>query len=218
MPATRTYGDTCGIARALDLVGERWALLVVRELVHGPKRFTDLRAGLPTIGPDVLTQRLRELEEAGVVSRRTLPAPAASRVYDLTHRGRELEPVLLSLGQWGSRTPVPRGGPPLSVDATVLALQTLFDAEGAEGVEATVELRLGDAAFGLHVDAGRLEVVPGGVDDPTAVVTTDPRTLAAVLWHARGQRAAERSGALKLEGSRGAVKRLFALFPAPAAR
>src|SRR4051794_2891972 len=93
----RTYGDRCGIARALDLVGERWALLVVRELLLGPKRFTDLRAGLLKLSPDVLSQRLRELEEAGVVARRTLPAPAASRVYELTDRGRELEPVVLAL-------------------------------------------------------------------------------------------------------------------------
>src|SRR3954452_10567314 len=103
MAGKRTYGDRCGIARALDAVGERWALLVVRELLLGPKRFTDLRAGLPTLGPDVLAQRLRDLEAAGIVARRTLPPPAGSRVYELTERGQELEPVLLALGRWGSR-------------------------------------------------------------------------------------------------------------------
>src|SRR5919205_66330 len=96
----RSYGDRCGIARALDLVGERWALLVVRELLLGPKRFTDLRAGLPHVSPDVLAQRLRELEQAGVLRRGTLPPPAASRIYELTGRGRELEPVVLALGRW----------------------------------------------------------------------------------------------------------------------
>ena len=90
----RTYGDRCGVARALDIVGERWALLVVRELLLGPKRFTDLRAGLPHVGPDVLAQRLRELEQAGIVRRGTLPPPAGSRVYELTERGRELEQVV----------------------------------------------------------------------------------------------------------------------------
>src|SRR5882762_3594468 len=99
MAATkRTYGDRCGVARALDLVGERWALLVVRELLLGPKRFTDLRAGLPHVSPDILAQRLRELEDTGIVRRGTLPPPAASRIYELTERGHELEPLVIALG------------------------------------------------------------------------------------------------------------------------
>src|SRR5947207_11167291 len=102
----RTYGDRCGVARALDVVGERWALLVVRDLLLGPKRFTDLRAGLPHVSPDVLSQRLRELERSGVISRRTLPPPAGSRIYELTAWGRELEPAVLALGRWGSRAPL----------------------------------------------------------------------------------------------------------------
>src|ERR1700739_2203218 len=98
MSKRRHYRDRCGVARALDVVGERWALLVVRELLLGPKRFTDLRAGLPRLGPDILSQRLRELEDAGVVRRDQLPPPAGSRVYRLTDWGRELEPVVLGLG------------------------------------------------------------------------------------------------------------------------
>src|SRR5438552_12676360 len=104
MADRRTYGDSCGIAKALDLVGERWALLVVRELVLGPKRFTDLRAGLPGIATNVLTQRLQELERDGIITRRTLPPPAASSVYELTEYGRDLVPIMLDLGRWGSRT------------------------------------------------------------------------------------------------------------------
>src|SRR5438270_761546 len=130
-PSRRTYGDSCGIARALDTVGERWALLIARELLLGPKRFTDLRAGLPRVGPDMLAARLRELEDAGVVRRATLPAPAASRVYELTHWGAELAPVLLALGRWGSRAPLPQLPPPLGIEAAVLALQTTFDPEAA---------------------------------------------------------------------------------------
>src|SRR5215218_2254120 len=106
MAGKRTYGDRCGIARALDVVGERWALLIVRELLLGPKRFTDLRAGLPGLSPDVLSQRLRELEKAGLVLRRKLAPPAGSRVYELTARGLALEPILLELGRWGSQTPL----------------------------------------------------------------------------------------------------------------
>jgi DNA-binding HxlR family transcriptional regulator len=127
MARTRTYGDRCGVARALDLVGERWALLVVRELLLGPKRFTDLRAGLPHVGPDILAQRLRELEDAGLVRRRTLAPPAASKVYELTERGGELEPVVLALGRWGSAAPVAAPDAGLGVDAFVIALKTLFD-------------------------------------------------------------------------------------------
>src|SRR4051794_28425059 len=127
MATKRTYGDRCGIARALDMVGERWALLVVRELLLGPKRFTDLRAGLPHVSPDVLAQRLRELEDAEVVTRRTLDPPAGSRVYELTPRGRELEPVVLALGRWGSAAPFPAHDAGIGVDAFVLALKTLFE-------------------------------------------------------------------------------------------
>src|ERR687888_870608 len=100
MATLRSYGDGCGIAHALDLVGERWALLVVRELLLGPKRFTDLRAGLPNASPNVLSQRLRELEEATIGRRRRLPPPAGSQVYELTEWGRELEPLVISLGAW----------------------------------------------------------------------------------------------------------------------
>src|SRR5215208_1584660 len=98
MATKRTYGDRCGVARALDVVGERWALLVVRDLLLGPKRFTDLRAGLPHVSPDVLSQRLRELEEAGIVRRAKLPPPTSARVYELTERGRGLQPIVIELG------------------------------------------------------------------------------------------------------------------------
>src|SRR5215207_2311211 len=139
MATKRTYGDRCGVARALDVVGERWALLVVRDLLLGPKRFTDLRAGLPHVSPDVLSQRLRELEQAGIVRRGKLPPPAASRVYELTDRGRALEPALLALGRWGARVPMPAPDAPLGADSTVLALKTLFDPAAATGLDATYE-------------------------------------------------------------------------------
>src|SRR5919112_3620037 len=109
MAIKRTYDDSCAAAHALDLVGERWALLVVRELLLGPKRFTDLRSGLPHVSPDVLAQRLRELEESGIVRRGKLPPPAGSRIYELTERGQQLEPVVLELGRFGSVAPFPPG-------------------------------------------------------------------------------------------------------------
>src|SRR3954454_5888357 len=105
MPDMRTYGDPCGIARALDVVGERWALLIVRELTYGPKRFTDLKRGLAGASPNVLSQRLRELEAAGVVDHH-----AVGSTYELTDRGLELHPILVQLGRWGARTDAPRVG------------------------------------------------------------------------------------------------------------
>src|SRR5581483_9334704 len=142
----RTYGDPCGIARALDLVGERWALLLVRELLLGPKRFTDLREGLPGASPNVLAQRLRDLEAGGVLQRRRLGPPASVQVYELTGWGRDLEPVLLELGRWGRRSPVKRTGA-LGVDALLVALKTTFDPASAPRTARPYQLRIGDDRF-----------------------------------------------------------------------
>jgi DNA-binding HxlR family transcriptional regulator len=208
----RTYGDRCGVARALDLVGERWALLVVRELLLGPKRFTDLRAGLP----DVLAQRLRDLEQSGLVRRGTLPPPAGSRIYELTARGRELEPVVLALGRFGSVAPFPPGQAEIGVDAVVIALKSLFAPAAAQGTAASFELRLGEQRFRLDVADGRIEIARGGAPAPDAAIETDPGTLAGVLWHGRKLDDARRAGDLAIEGDRAAVDRLLALFPLPA--
>ena len=212
----RTYGDMCGIARALDVIGERWALLVVRELILGPKRFTDLRAGLPNIGPDVLSQRLRELEAAGLLRRRTLAPPAASRVYELTERGHALEPVLLSLGEWGSAAPIPPGDPPLGVDSTIIALRTLFDPSAAGDLAATFELRLGGQVFRARVGGGELELERGEAPEADATLVSDPWSLGGMLWQGYAPEDAERAGDASLEGDRRAVARFLRLFPLPA--
>jgi DNA-binding HxlR family transcriptional regulator len=211
----RTYGDLCGIARALDVVGERWALLVVRELILGPKRFTDLRAGLPHVGPDVLAQRLRELEAAGLLRRRTLAPPAGSRVYELTDRGRALEPVLIELGRWGTFAPVPAGDPRLGVDSTMIALRTLFDAGLAGDLAATYEVRLGDQVFRAEVKDGEFSLSRGEAPDAHATISSDPMTLAGVLWEGYSRADAERAGDLAVEGDRRAAARFLKLFPLP---
>jgi DNA-binding HxlR family transcriptional regulator len=216
MANKRKYGDRCGVARALDLIGERWALLVVRELLLGPKRFTDLRAGLPHVSPDVLSQRLRELEGDGIVQRRTLAPPAGSRVYELTDRGMELEPVILALGRWGSGAPFPPGDARLGVDSAILALRTLFDPAAADGLDARYELRLGEQRFNARVADGRLEVARGSADDPDASIDTDTGTLSALLWHGRRLPEALRARDIAIEGSRPAVERFLRLFPLPA--
>src|SRR3954463_12325297 len=214
MAGKRSYNDRCGIARALDVVGERWALLVVRELLLGPKRFSDLRAGLRSIGPDVLAQRLKDLEAAGILRRAKLPPPAAAQVYELTDRGRELEPVVLALGAWGSRAPFPDGDARLGVDSAVLALKTLFDPGAAGSLDEEVELRLDGEPFRARISGGRLEVARGAAADPTATIETDPGTLAHVLWHGRRLTAALRRGEGKIAGDRSAARGLLALFPA----
>jgi DNA-binding HxlR family transcriptional regulator len=213
MATKRTYGDRCGVARALDFVGERWALLVVRELLLGPKRFTDLRAGLPNMGPDVLAQRLRDLERTGVLRRTKLPPPAGTQVYELTDWGRELEPVVLGLGAWGSRAPFPPGDARLGVDSAVLALKTLFDAAAAGSLEEEYELRLGDDRFRARIAGGALDIARGSAERPAAVIETDPATLSRVLWHGRVLAAALKAGDLRIEGDRSAARRFLALFP-----
>ncbi|MGI8594051.1 MAG: winged helix-turn-helix transcriptional regulator [Solirubrobacteraceae bacterium] len=215
MATTRTYGDACGIPRALDRVGERWALMIVRELMLGPKRFTDLRTGLPHASPNVLSQRLRELEQTGVVQRRTLPPPAGSRVYELTEWGVELEPVMNALGRWGARAPLSPADVGMSLDAHILSLRTLFDPDLARGLRAKLELRLGQHRFRVEVADGRLEVEPGEASAPDATVETDPGTLIALAHRRLGLADAVRSGEVAIQGDVQAVERFVGLFTLP---
>ena len=215
MGVKRTYGESCAAAHALDLVGERWALLVVRELLLGPKRFTDLRAGIPHASPNVLSQRLRDLEEAGVVQSGTLPPPAASRIYELTEWGRGLEDVILALGNWGVRSPsLPREAG-MSVDCHMLALRTLFDPEAADGLDASYQLRVDGQRFRARVCDGRFELSRGTLEDPDATITTDSDTLTALLWAGRKLDEARRAGDIEVAGDEKAVARFLLLFPHP---
>jgi DNA-binding HxlR family transcriptional regulator/putative sterol carrier protein len=215
MATPRSYGDGCGIAHALDLVGERWALLVVRELVLGPKRFTDLRGGLPKASPNVLAQRLRELEQAGIVRRRRLPPPAGSSVYELTEWGLELEPIMVALGGWALRSPSFPEDAPVSVDSVALALTSMFNADAADGFNAVIELRLGENRFRIRVADGRIELARGEADDRDAIIDADLDSLRAVLWQGRELAEALRDGDIRIEGDRRAVARFVLLFPQP---
>jgi DNA-binding HxlR family transcriptional regulator len=205
---SRTYDQFCGIARALDLVGERWALLVIRDLIIGPKRFTDLRRGLPGIGTNVLAARLRELERAGVVERRTLPAPAASAVYELTDYGRKLEGPLLALGRWGALSLGRRDpGQSLRSEWLAVALKAFFRPEAASELSATVELRFGDAAFQARIERGSLVIEPEAENGADLVVTTDVETLIGFLAGADVPRTA-----LAPEGDTTLLERLPRIF------
>jgi DNA-binding HxlR family transcriptional regulator len=180
VPTTRSYRDGCGIARALDAVGERWALLVVRELLLGGQRFTDLRHALPGVSANLLTDRLRELEANGVVGRRTLSPPSASVVYELTESGRELEPIILALGQWGLRMPVPADRRRLSATSVLLYLRGVCRPEPAEP-PAVLAVELDGRTWTVATSQGTVTVDSGEPPSPDAHVRTDPETLNAIL-------------------------------------
>ena len=203
----RIYDDPCGLARALNLVGERWALLIVRELLLGPKRFTDLRRGLPGASQSVLTQRLGELEAAGVLRHRVLEPPASTTAYELTERGRELEPVLVGLSAWGSRTPM-TSGRELSVDALALALKTTFDPGPVGDLRVRCELRLDGDRLSLTIADGRLELARGSAADPDAVITATAAAFRSAVF------AGQHRG-VTVEGDRAAAQRLLRAFPRP---
>ena len=215
MKVKRSYDDPCGVARALDVVGERWALLVVRELLHGPKRFSALSAALPGMSQNVLSQRLRELEDSGVMVRRSFGPPVSARGYELTERGYALEPVLLALGRWGSRIPA-ESAAELSVDALILALQTTFDPAPAAGRQARVDLRIGDDHFQAAVSAGEFTVTRGTSAPADATLVTEAGPLRAVVFGGMDLADAERAGRLAVEGDRQAAEWFTRCFPRPA--
>ncbi|UMP07227.1 helix-turn-helix domain-containing protein [Amycolatopsis sp. EV170708-02-1] len=205
----RGFDDPCGIARALGQIGERWALLVVRELLLGPKRFSDLRRGLPGISENVLSQRLRELEHANLVRRRRF-APSSTSAYELTGRGRELEPVLMELRRWGEYVPLGDAvSPALGIDALVLALTGRFTAGDATPRDAVVQLRFDDDHFLLVIKNGRLLAKRAEVDDADSTITTTAATLQSLVFDERTIADAERSGDLTITGDRDTVEHLL---------
>jgi DNA-binding HxlR family transcriptional regulator len=210
----RGYDDPCGIARALGVVGERWALLVVRELVFGPKRFGDLRRGLTGISENVLTQRLRELEGSGIVQRRRLGPPSSATAYELTAYGHELEPVLIALGRWGSSLPVAEStNPNLGPDALVIALKATFDADAAGDLDAVVQLRLGVERFHAEVGHRRFRVARGEIGNADVTITADAPILQSLVFADRPLTDAERAGEATVTGDHDVAERLLRCFP-----
>jgi DNA-binding HxlR family transcriptional regulator/putative sterol carrier protein len=214
----RQYGDPCGVARSLNVLGDRWALLVVRDLLLGPKRFADLLDGLPGASPNMITQRLSDLTESGVIRRRKLPAPAGVWVYELTARGRDLEPVLLHLGRWGSGLPYQSGRRILGHDSLVLSLQAAFDHTRADSLTGAYELWIDEEVFVLTVDGNALTAARGPATAPKAVVRTEAETLTATLAGQLPVPAARASGKLTIAGSRSAVAHATALLTPPTRR
>ena len=209
----RSYAQLCPIASALDLVGERWTLLVVRELLLGPKRFSDLQAGLPGIGSNILSIRLKELEAASVVSRRRLPPPAASWVYELTGRGRELGCIVLRLGHWGVSSPAFRQSDGTArPEWTVLSLYARYYPSATTADPVSVELRFGDETYFARIDEGQLTIGCGAATSPDLIVSLDLDTLNRIFRCKGRERNRLASGVTIVKGSRDAFENFLRLF------
>ncbi|MBG0566070.1 winged helix-turn-helix transcriptional regulator [Actinoplanes aureus] len=207
MPTSRSYRDSCGIARALDVVGERWALLVVRELLLAPQRFSELRHALPNVSSNLLADRLRELEHNGVVRRGQAPAESA-RVYELTDRGRRLEPILLALGDWGMDVPQPPPPAALSATSVLIFLQGAARPDPA-APPTTYRLELDGRVWTVRLASGLVQVRSGEPATADVSLRTDPRTLSALLADPATLASACADGSVAVVGDLPAVGRLL---------
>jgi len=205
----RRYDDACGLAHALDLLGERWAMLVLRELAYGPRRFSELKTDLQGISANVLTQRLNELEARGLVRKTKLPPPASVQVYESTAWGLEAIPVIANLGRWAARSPLHNPALRMSHVSVVMSFQTLISPERAAGLDARIGFRFGDAAYLTTVHDGRLQVDRRDPEGADVIFTGEPSAIAGVIH----------GGApldtIRVEGDPGLVQRFITLFPLP---
>jgi DNA-binding HxlR family transcriptional regulator len=210
--AKRDYGQFCGLAHALDIVGERWALLIVRDLLVSPKRFTDIKRGLPRIPSNILSSRLKELEGAGVIERRVLPRPDGSVVYELTDYGQELEHIVLALGRWGART-LGEPGPQdvVTVDSLIVAMRSTFRPEAARGDDVSYELHVGEVVLHIRIENGALRVAEGTLPDPDLVIETGP-AIRALMAAELGPAQAIADGSVRLTGDPALLTRFAETF------
>lgn len=215
----RSYGQFCGLARALDIVGERWALLIVRDLLVGPRRYTDLHRGLPRIPTNILSARLKELEEAGVVRRRIAPRPTGSILYELTGYGAGLEDIVLSLGSWGARSMrEPSPGDIVTADSLIMAMRSTFQPERAGRLRLGFELRFGDGIVHAIVDRGDLRTAAGPLPDADLVIEAGT-ALRALMAGEVSPHDAIAGGSVRVTGDPALLARfaeIFQIGPAPA--
>lgn len=206
----RRYEDACGLAHAMELLGERWAMLVLRELAYGPRRFSELKADLQGISANVLTQRLTELEGRGLVRRTKLPPPASVQVYEATEWGLEAVPLIASLGRWAARSPWHDPTLQMSHVSVMMSLQTLLSPAHAKGLRARIGFQFGDTSYVATVHDGRLDVDRTKVEECDVVFTGAPSAVAAVI---HGGAPFEM---IRVEGDMELAKRFVKLFPLPA--
>lgn len=214
MARKKPYDDGCATAHALEIIGERWALLIVRELIPGPKRFSDLKSALPGISTNILTVRLTELEASHLLVRRKLPPPAASQVYELTEWGADLEPLIKDLGRWAARSPGLAPGKPMSAASVMLSFRTMFSAERAGDARMTLSLVLNGLPHRARIKAGELEIEPGEIDDPDVTVEGDPNLLAGLVYGGASVNEVSAAG-LQISGDRRALQAFTTFFPLP---
>jgi DNA-binding HxlR family transcriptional regulator len=214
MSKPRRYDQYCPVCHALELVGERWALLVVRELLKGPKRYTDLLEGMPGVGTNILASRLRELEAGGIVQKRRLPPPAASTVYELTEYGRELEEPLYALARWGARSlPPPVKGEDFYPDWGLNAFAALLDPHAADGLAATYVVRVADDVYTVHLEDSTVNVEIGATDDADLDFATDRKTFFGLASGELDPRSAFADGHVTIETGKPAdLERFFSIF------
>lgn len=211
----RWYDDACGTALALELVGERWALLIVRELLFGPRRFGELKRDLSGISANVLTQRLTGLEQAGILTRRTLAPPASVQVYELTEWGYQSERAIQELGRWAARSPAHDTTLPLSAASLMMSFRTMFVAARAGGPSIRIGFRLGTDRYLCAVGRGELTIARGESGTVDATLTATPPAVAAWVYGGRPLADAERDGSVVVEGGRAVVERFATLFVLP---
>jgi DNA-binding HxlR family transcriptional regulator/putative sterol carrier protein len=207
---TKPFEQYCPVAHALGLVGDRWSLLILRDLLHGPKRYTDLLEGLRGIGTNILAARLRGLEETGIVSRRRLPPPAASTVYELTDYGTELEEVFYALARWGARSLGPPGPrDELYPEWGLNAVAALFSPEAARGLTETYVLNIGGDVFSVRLDNGHMHAEMGAADDADLTVDTDMDTFFRLVSGDVAPRSVLKQGLVTIKGDRAVFERCF---------
>ena len=213
--ARRRYDDACAATHGMDIIGERWALPVMRELMLGPRRFSELRRSLPALSANVLTQRLEGLEEAGIVERQKLPPPASVQVYALTPWGREAGPVFQALGRWAARSPAHDPTRPFSAVSLMLSLRTMFSAELAGGQAVRAGFRLGEETFHFAAEAGAVAIGRGLPDNPDFILSGVTQGVAALVYGGVAIADLESQALLTIEGDRSALARFATLFPTP---
>lgn len=214
----RTYNQYCATARTLDLVGERWTLLLVRDLLTGPKRFGDLQKSLRGMGTGLLAARMKHLEREGLVEKITLPPPARTPAYALTEAGRELGPAVLAIARWGTKWAMGerRDGETFHAGWAVLAMESYFDADAAAGVRAVYEFRVGDEVFHVRVTDGAVEAAHGPAQLPDATITMADDVLVGIAEGRLTLASAIRDRTATAAGDRDALRRLRTLFRRPA--
>ena len=211
----RRYEDACGTAHALEIFGDRWALLIIRELLLGPRRFSQLRADLPGISASILTQRLTELEQRAVLVRTKLPPPASTSVYELTEWGYEAEPITSEMGRWAARSPSHDPSRSISGVSLLLSFRTMLDRSRCGDIDACIGFRFGDDVYNGHLTRRGIEVAQGDPRAPSLRFAGSPMSLGAAVYGGVALSLLESDLSLEIRGDRKLAERFVTLFPMP---